>query len=104
MKIILRVHIPRCFLIFFLLVGCSSDDPATETPKDLTFEEVEKAFSELDVQTGINDFSLEVPGNLSWDFRVIAPDVSDGDKKPLFVHLHGAAGGIPMPISPPHVT
>ena len=95
MKTILTVYIPRSFLICFLLVGCSSDDPATETPKNLTFDEVEKTFSELDVQTGINDFSLEVPGNLTWDFRVIAPDVSDGDNKPLFVHLHGAAGGDP---------
>ena len=79
----------------FLLFGCSSDSPpkTDANPKEITFADVEAAFSELEVKTGTNDFSLKVPGNLTWDFRVIAPDLSDGIKKPLFVHLHGASGG-----------
>ena len=63
--------------------------------EELTFEDVEIAFSELELETGINDYSLKVPGNLTWDFRVIAPDLGNLEKKPLFVHLHGAAGGDP---------
>lgn len=79
-----------------LLIGCSSSDsPAPIIPNELTFDDVDKAFSELDIKTGTNDFSLDVPGNLKWNFRIIAPDVSDGEKKPLFVHMHGAAGGDP---------
>lgn len=80
-----------------LLFGCSSDDKndSIETPKELTFDDVEVAFSELVVNVGINDYSLEVPGNLTWDFRAIVPDDGDGAKKPLFVHLHGAASGDP---------
>ncbi len=80
-----------------LIVGCSSDskDDPIEMPKELTFDDVEVAFSELTVNVGINDYSLKVPGNLTWDFRAIVPEDGDGEKKPLFVHLHGAAAGNP---------
>lgn len=76
-----------------LWVGCSDDATVAENPqKEITFQDVEKTFSELDIKFGINDFSLDVPGNLKWNFRVIAPNAG-GEKKPLFVHLHGASGG-----------
>lgn len=97
MKLLLKFSIPIFLTVttLFTLVGCSTDSSDTEPAKEITFADVEKVFSELDIKTGINDFSLDVPGNLKWDFRIIAPDVSDGIKKPLFVHLHGAAGGSP---------
>ncbi|NNE76258.1 MAG: hypothetical protein HKN31_04215 [Pricia sp.] len=82
-------------MIVLVILGCSSDSSDTPPPKEITFADVEAAFSELEVSTGNNDYSLEVPGNLRWNFRVIAPDDTDGEKLPLFVHLHGAAGGNP---------
>lgn len=97
MKTVQILRISVCFVFALLLSGCSSNDSTdeTETPQELTFEDVEKAFSELDISPGTNDFSLDVPGNLTWDFRAIAPKDSDDAKKPLFVNLHGAAGGDP---------
>lgn len=91
-KIFTTFILLNIFILSF--VGCSSDSPdPSPIPKELTFDDVEVAFSELEVTPGINDFSLEVPGNLFWNFRAIVPETTSGEKLPLFVHLHGAAGG-----------
>jgi len=97
MKTIRTVYFAIAVIATLLVLGCSSDDSSNEneTPPERTFEDVEKDFSELELQEGIADYRLDVPSGLSWNFRVIAPDVSDGVKKPLFVNLHGAAGGDP---------
>ena len=97
MKTIRTIYFPIAIIATLLLFGCSSDDSSNgnKTPPERTFEDVEKDFSELEVKEGISDYKLDVPSGLSWNFRVIAPDVSDGIKKPLFVNLHGAAGGDP---------
>lgn len=84
-------------ILITLTTGCSSDsgDPPQPQPEDITFDDVETAFSELKVDDGINDFSLKVPGNLNWTFRAIVPELSNDEEVPLFVHLHGASGGNP---------
>lgn len=81
------------------ILGCSDsfldseDGPAPETINfpPLTIEEIENDFSELAIQTGINDFSLRISNNQSWDFRLIAPKLSGNELAPLFVDLHGGA-------------
>lgn len=86
-----------CFIGTLLVVSCGSDEPApiVEEEKQITLQDVETEFSELDVKTGTNDFSLDIGNGGNWAFRAIAPDISDGIKKPLFIHLHGASGGHP---------
>jgi len=83
--------------LLLLCMGCSNDSTDTDPPAPvtITLDDVEKAFSDLPLSEGTNDLSLEVPNNQTWQFRAIAPDISDGEKKPLFVHLHGASAGDP---------
>lgn len=93
----------RKAIVFLALIGCilgcgdsfldSEDGPAPETINfpPLTVEEIEDDFSELTVNTGINDFSLHIANNQSWDFRLIAPELNADELVPLFVHLHGGA-------------
>ena len=76
-----------------LFCSCSSDSAKEELEAvDITFEDVERSFSELTVNEGDNDYTLEVPNGLHWNFRVTAPE-SSNEKKPLFINLHGASGG-----------
>ncbi len=91
----------KVFFLFLSLiitigfVSCGSDSDTPTPPKEKTLEDVERAFSELDIKPGINDFELEALNENRWFFRVIAPDNSDTTPKPLFVDLHGASGGNP---------
>ncbi len=66
----------------------TDDDPANAIP-ELSIEDVNRAFSELSFNTGVNDYTLNVLHNQTWDFRVIVPEVEDGELLPLFVNLHG---------------
>ncbi|NAS14039.1 dienelactone hydrolase family protein [Poritiphilus flavus] len=81
-------------ILLLFLFGCSEsfletdDDPANVIP-ELSIEDVNRAFSELSFNTGVNDFTLNVLHNQSWDFRVIVPEVEEGELLPLFVNLHG---------------
>lgn len=88
------------FLVLFICVlGCSDsfleteDGPAPETVNfpPLTIEEIENNFSKLSIKTGINDIALTISNNLTWDFRLISPEISDNELVPLFVNLHGGA-------------
>lgn len=91
-KILIISVISVSTLLFF---SCSSDSADEEVKEvDITFEDVDKSFSELVVNEGNNDYTLEVPDGLSWNFRVTAPEPSN-EKKSLFINLHGAAGGSP---------
>lgn len=97
MKSIKTLYLTLATIASILTYGCSSDESSNEVeiPKDRTFEDVERDFSALEVNEGISDFRIDAPSGLAWNFRLIAPNVSDGIKKPLFIHLHGAAGGDP---------
>lgn len=82
-----------------LILGCSDGFlenktvPIPETVEfpPLTLEEIEEEFAKLTIETGINDFSIRIANNQTWDFRIIAPEVSDNETVPLFVNLHGGA-------------
>lgn len=85
--------------LLFIIVGCGDSFLETEyTPPietiefpDLTIEQIEDDFSKLLVQTGVNDFSLNIGNNQTWDFRIISPEITDDELVPLFVNLHGGA-------------
>ncbi len=93
----------KAILLSMALIGCilgcsdsfldSEVAPAPETINfpPLTIEEIESDFSELTINEGINDFSLPIANNQSWDFRLIAPALNDEELVPLFVNLHGGA-------------
>ena len=67
--------------------------PALETIEfpPLTIEEIENDFSKLSIKMGINDFSLSIANNQTWDIRIISPEVTENELVPLFVNLHGGA-------------
>ncbi len=85
--------------LIWCLVGCSDSfldnetAPAPDTIEfpALTIEQIENDFSKLSVQTGVNDFSLTIANNQTWDFRLISPEISNNELVPLFVNLHGGA-------------
>ncbi len=84
------------FMCPFALVGCGGDSGGDdfEPAPFRTQAEVTADFEALDIQPGINDFTLETltPG-VFWSFRVVAPaDASDNNKRPLVIDLHGGSG------------
>jgi len=88
----------RLIVVIFisLTLSCNkdnvSDDVAVVEPR--TQAEVTADFRALNLQPGINDFTLETlsPG-VYWNFRVIAPeDASSSNKRPLVMDLHGGSG------------
>ena len=86
---------PRHFvLIFFIAAGvtfiaCDSDDsPEPMTPR--TFADVEADFAAIDLTPGINDVVLEMLNGVSYNFRVISPERTSGESRPLVLTLHGA--------------
>jgi predicted peptidase len=82
--------------LLLLILGCGSDSPNEDQEnEEITWEDVEREFSELDLKEGANDFTLEVQNNQFWRVRALIPNLSDTERKPLFVHLHGASGGDP---------
>ena len=83
---------------FILIFSCTKDEGDDITVADTrTIEDVMEDFNNLDIQPGVNDFTLEsLNVGLFWNFRVIAPsDASESNRKPLVMALHGASGGNP---------
>jgi len=96
------------FLIYisisFLLFNCNNNElfsesntgePTTE-PQPRTADDVRADFSNLTINTGINDIVLESPTkNIFWNFRVIMPEgANNTNKRPLVFRLHGGATNI----------
>ena len=92
-------HVFLVLLLCLGFIGCNNtDDGVNGTPVPLlprTVADVTADFISLDVQPGVNDFSLEsLDRGVFWNFRVIAPaDASETNKRPLAIALHGASGG-----------
>lgn len=85
-------------LLVVVFLSCSKDNDEDIVIVDSrTIEEVIEDFKNLNIQPGINDFSLEsMNTGVFWNFRVIAPtDASETNKRPLVMALHGASGGSP---------
>lgn len=81
-------------ILSFVLSNCSDggNDPTTDNPR--TQEEVTADFRALNLQPGINDFTLEtLTRGVYWNFRVVVPeDASPSNKRPLIMDLHGGSG------------
>lgn len=82
-------------LSLFFVVSCSSDDDAPpKEPRNAA--DVREDFSNLTINDGINDLSLEsLIEGVYWNFRIVQPEsASTTNKKPLIVDLHGGARNI----------
>ncbi|MBK8556751.1 MAG: hypothetical protein IPL65_13710 [Lewinellaceae bacterium] len=79
-------------ILMLSVLGCKKETPA---PVERTLTDVENDFQALDRTPGTHDVQLEFLYGHLWNFRIIAPTVGAGEKKPLVIHLHGASGGDP---------
>lgn len=83
----------RILFIALLFVNCSDNKDDDSVDSNRTEADVRADFSNLVINTGVNDFSLEsLSENFFWDFRVIAPSgASNSNKRPLIISLHGGS-------------
>ncbi len=84
------------FLFVLLLISCGPNETGVEETTPRTADDVRQDFSNLNINPGINDISLEtITNNVFWKFRIVAPDnASDTNKRPLIISLHGGARNI----------
>lgn len=82
--------------IIVLNVSCGGGNGNFIVPSNRTAEDVKNDFSNLDIQPGINDFTLEsTVAGFYWNFRIIAPEnASESNKRPLIIDLHGGASNV----------
>jgi len=71
-----------------LFVSCSSDD---EPAGPRTLEDIESDFQDINLSPGIEDVDLEMFNGQVYNFRVIAPERNNGERRPLILALHGAS-------------
>jgi len=84
------------FLLFLFSISCGGGNEGEPILKNRTAEDVKNDFRNLDIQTGINDFSLEsTVAGIYWSFRIIKPEnATELNKRPLIIDLHGGASNI----------
>jgi predicted peptidase len=85
------------FVMIAFVVACGSSGGEEPIVVDVrTANDVRTDFSQLTVNEGVNDFTLESTAiNFFWNFRIIAPaGASSSNKKPLIIRLHGGASAI----------
>ena len=83
------------FLLIISLVSCSSSDDS-DTPPQRTYADVQADFANIVFNTGVNDVSIVNTNGITWNFRVVMPDVDfSNNDRPLIMTLHGASGGDP---------
>lgn len=75
-----------------ILSACSSDDDGSDI---ITAEDIRNEFQSIEVEPGIQDVSLQISSSLSYNFRVIFPDVDLTMPVPLVMALHYDAAGDP---------
>ncbi len=80
-------------LILCAWFACKKEENPMD--KEITIEDIEKSFNQIDLTPGIKDVELEVSNGVFWNFRVIVPDVDMNKKWPLVMSFHGASGGSP---------
>lgn len=80
-------------LLILIVVSCDPNSEVLEFNDTRSLQDVKDDFSQLEFPEGINDYTIE--GTFSgviWSFRVIVPEgVTELNKAPLIVCLHGAA-------------
>lgn len=92
------MNLVKNFLILFLLLGlisCGGNDDAP-IQNTRSVDDVRSDFSNLKLQPGNNDISMEsIEAGVFWNFRIIVPSgASETNKRPLILSLHGAASNI----------
>ena len=77
------------FLIALIIfISCNSEE---EPMGPRTIADVEADFQAIDLSPGIEDVSLEMLNGEVYDFRVISPERSNGERRPFILALHGAS-------------
>lgn len=82
-------------IVSFVFFNCSNNGNEDFTTGDTrTQEEVTADFKALNLQPGINDFTLEtLTRGVYWNFRVFVPsNASSENKRPIVMDLHGGSG------------
>ena len=74
------------FALLTLLFVAACNDPEPSIVRD--FDDIRQTFSELDIQPGVNDFTIEAYTDIFWSFRVIAPQNTSGTGKSCVIALH----------------
>ena len=59
-------------------------------PPERTFADVEADFQALDLSPGVHDVTLEILNGVFYNFRIIAPERTAGENRPLVLTFHGA--------------
>mgnify|MGYP005990902427 CR=1 FL=1 len=81
------------FILTLLLISCGSNETGLEETPPRTADDVREDFSNLVINAGTNDLTIEsLVNNVFWNFRIIMPEgTSESNKRPLIFSLHGAA-------------
>ena len=79
--------------LFIFILSCSKDEAPDSTPR--TAADVENDFKAIEVKPGTQDITLKITEEISYNFRVIFPDVDLSDKWPMMLTLHGYSAGDP---------
>ena len=89
----INVKIASSILLILVLVSTSCGGGEDDSPDQITWEDIQKEFSGLDFSSGVRDLSVEVGIGVFWDFRVVIPDLGNGETAPLFIDMHGESRG-----------
>lgn len=81
-------------IVFLSLSSCNKNDE-TLIPYVRTYEDLVNDFKAIDISDGIIDVELRATSTITWSVRIISPGITEGEKYPLVVTLHGAAAGNP---------
>ena len=79
------------FLLFLTILSCSKD----EEPAQRTVLDIENDFAAIEVKPGTQDLTLKITDDITYNFRVIFPDVDLSNKWPMVLTLHGYSAGDP---------
>lgn len=88
------INLPKiiCLLIVICtMISCSSNEDMSTR----TYTDIENDFKEIDIVPGVQDLSLKINDDITYDFRVIFPDVDLTQDWPMVLTLHGYAAGDP---------
>ncbi len=77
--------------ICFMQTGCGSDDEGGA--EGITYEDIENAFKAIPFEAGTQDVSIAITESLNYNFRIIIPSHTEGERLPLMMALHFDAAG-----------
>ena len=77
-----------CLLLLGFSFSCNPDE--NEMTPQRTLQDIEADFQSINISPGIEDVELEMFNGEIYRFRVIAPERSGSENRPLMLALHGA--------------